>query len=214
MRRHIPLLATGLTAALLSLAACTSDGGGDADAAKSPGPRVVAPGKPGEDARTLSADEAVKARPDNRPNAADILYVQDMIKHHEQAVEMTELAGEHGEAKDVRGIADRIHDTQGPEIESMRAWLKRNGQPQEPKGGHDHAAMPGMATADRLKELGEARGAAFDRLFLELMIAHHDGALTMATDVLSEGNDVIVEEMANDVISSQTAEIDRMRGMM
>lgn len=71
--------------------------------------------------------------------------------------------------------------------------------------------MPGMATDERLDALRAARGPAFDTLFLKLMITHHDGAVTMATEVLSEGNDTLVEEMANDVVAQQTAEIHRMR---
>jgi uncharacterized protein (DUF305 family) len=216
MPRHSALVLAGLAAAaVLSLASCTSGSSGDdggADA-KASGPPVVAPGRPGEAARTLSAEEAAKARPKNTPNAADVAYVQNMIKHHEQALEMTRLADKHAEDKDVRGIADRIHDAQGPEIEAMKGWLRTNDQPVEPEAGHDHATMPGMATPEQMADLGRARGEDFDERFLRLMIAHHEGALTMATDVLAQGNDILVEEMANDVISSQASEINRMRDM-
>lgn len=214
MSRHKALVAAGFTLAVLTLASCTSADADDSSAKKS-GPAVVAPGKPGEQAKTLSPDEAAKARPENAPNSADVSYVQKMITHHEQALEMTALAAKHAKAKAVRGIADRIDAAQGPEIDAMEGWLKRYGEPKTPKGepGHDHSAMPGMATGKQLDALGRARGADFDDLFLELMIAHHEGAVTMATDVLSQGNDVIVEEMANDVIAQQSSEIDRMRDM-
>jgi uncharacterized protein (DUF305 family) len=126
---------------------------------------------------------------------------------------MTALADKHASAGDVHGIADRIADSQRPEIEAMRGWLRRGDRPRGHGGGHDHGAMPGMATKAQLDQLGKARGKAFDSLFLKLMITHHEGAVSMATDVLSEGNDILVEEMANDVIAQQSSEIDRMREM-
>lgn len=95
----------------------------------------------------------------------------------------------------------------------MEGWLNSHGRERESGGHHGHEAMPGMATEAQLKTLRAAHGAAFDELFLKLMITHHTGAVTMATDVLSEGNNVQIEEMANDVIAQQTAEIGRMRKM-
>lgn len=80
-------------------------------------------------------------------------------------------------------------------------------------GGHDHGAMPGMATEQQLKELADARGTDFDRLFLKLMTAHHEGALKMAGQALAGGNNVAVEEMATEVVATQTAEIHRMRAL-
>ncbi|MET8682355.1 DUF305 domain-containing protein [Streptomyces sp. NPDC004647] len=195
-------------AAVLALAGCESDSAATAD----DGPSVVAPGKPGEAAQTLSADEAKKAVGDDSPNSADFGYVQRMIKHHRQALVMTGLAEKHAQSGTVRRLADRISAAQGPETKAMQGWQKRNGGPGE-HAGHDHGAMPGMATGEQLAELREARGRAFDELFLKLMITHHQGAVTMATELLSDGNNVLVEEMANDVIAQQTSEINRMRGM-
>jgi len=212
MSRHRALVAAGLTLSALALASCTSADADDSTAKKS-GPPVVAPGRPGEDASTLSPDDAAKARPKNSPNSADVTYVQQMIAHHEQALEMTGLAEKYAKARDVRGIADRIDDAQGPEIDAMEGWLEKNGKPKAPKGGHDHSSMPGMATKGQLDALGKARGTGFDDLFLKLMITHHEGAVAMATDVIAQGNDVIVEEMATDVIAQQTSEINRMRDM-
>lgn len=95
----------------------------------------------------------------------------------------------------------------------MEGWLKNNGG-DDREETHDHSAMPGMATDAQIGRLRAAQGKAFDRLFLELMITHHQGAVTMATEALADGNNVLVEEMANDVVAQQTVEIDRMRGLM
>lgn len=210
-RRGSALYAVALTAVLTAtpvLAGCDS-GGGDESAGG--GPSVIAPGRPGEAASTLSAGQAAKARPDDTPNQADLGYVARMIEHHRQALVMTDLAGEHAESASVRALAGRIAAAQGPEIETMRAWLKTNGGSEH--DGHGGSAMPGMATAAQLADLRAARGAAFDRLFLRLMIAHHQGAVTMATEVLGKGNNVQVEEWANEVIAQQSAEIGRMRAL-
>ncbi|MFG2888592.1 DUF305 domain-containing protein [Streptomyces sp. NPDC048248] len=210
-RRVIALTVTGLgLAASLALSGCSSDD--TPEASDTGGPRVVAPGEPGEPAKTLTADEAKQARRDDSPNSADFAYVQMMIVHHRQALVMTGLAGRHADDKQVSRVAERIAAAQRPEIGAMDGWLSRYGGPREQQG-HQHAEMPGMATASELGRLRKARGTQFDELFLKLMIAHHNGAVTMATDALSEGNNVLVEEMANDVIAQQSAEIARMQKM-
>ncbi len=194
-----------------------SGGGSDAKSGASSGPSVIAPGKPGETAATLSAEEAARKRTDDdSPNSADFDYVEKMIPHHTQALEMTRLVPERARSTKVKRLADRISSAQKPEIGAMERWLKSHGEKRgKPRHGghHDHAGMPGMATPAQLKQLRAAKGEAFDELFLKLMITHHQGALTMATDVLSEGNNLLVEEMANDVVAQQTSEINRMRGM-
>ncbi|MFG2407657.1 DUF305 domain-containing protein [Streptomyces brevispora] len=202
-----------VTAAVLASAGC--DGGGGANGSKDRaggGGSVVAPGKPGEPARTLSASEAAKEAGVDTPNSADVRYVRLMIQHHAQALALTQLVPSRSGSAAVKRIAERITAAQQPEIGAMRGWLSRHGRPEQ-ADGHDHGAMPGMATAAQLKELRAAKGAAFDRLFLKRMITHHQGAVTMATAVLSEGNNVQVEEMADDVIAQQTTEISRMRAL-
>ncbi|MZE81109.1 DUF305 domain-containing protein [Streptomyces xinghaiensis] len=206
------LLASTAAAAVLALPACEADGSAPAKA--DGGPSVVAPGRPGEAAETLSADEARKAgREDSVPNAADVRFVRMMIVHHRQALTMAALAEKHADSKGVKGIARRIAAAQGPEIGALEGWLDQRGEPREEKEahGHDHGAMPGMATQAELDRLSAARGDAFDELFVKLMITHHQGAVTMATEVLKEGNDVLVEEMATGMSVQQTAEIGRMR---
>ncbi|WP_246561507.1 DUF305 domain-containing protein [Streptomyces roseirectus] len=210
-----------VTAALFALALTGCDSGAD-DASKgasksagSGGPTVVVPGKPGEENRTMSAEEAAGHRAqDDSPNSADVEYAQMMIVHHEQALKMTELVPQRAQSTAVKGLADRISAAQAPEIEVMRDWLKVNKKPVEARGHAAHGAMPGMATDAQLAELRGAKGKAFDTLFLTLMITHHEGAITMATDVKSQGNNIQVEEMADDVVAQQTSEISRMRAML
>ncbi|MFJ2026732.1 DUF305 domain-containing protein [Streptomyces sp. NPDC087897] len=207
-------LAASVVAAVLALGACDADdGGGASDRAKDSGPGVVAPGRPGEPARTLSAGEAAEEAGRDTANSADFRYAQMMIQHHAQALVMTELVPDRASSDSVKRLAERISAGQKPEIGAMEGWLKRNGGERREQH-HDHAGMPGMATDAQLKKLRAAEGKTFDRLFLELMITHHQGAITMATEALTEGNDVTVEEMATDVVAQQTVEIDRMRGLM
>ncbi|EFL21598.1 lipoprotein [Streptomyces himastatinicus ATCC 53653] len=214
-RLHAASLAFAVTAAavMLALTGCEPDGGRqDTGKGKDGKPAVIAPGRPGEAAETLSAQEAAKAGDDDSPNAADRAYVAMMIEHHRQALVMTDLAPDRARSAKVRRIAERIAAAQGPEIDAMRGWQQTSGGATE--SGHHHggtADMPGMATPKQLDALRDAKGAGFDTLFLKLMIAHHRGAVTMATDVLGRGNNVRVEEMANEVIAQQSSEIRRMQ---
>lgn len=201
-------LAVGL---LLPLTGCR-DGGGTDGAAEGK-TVVIAPGKPGERARTISPEQAAKELPDDSPNAADRAYVRNMIEHHGQALTMSALAPDRASADGVKRLAERIAAAQKPEIGAMEGWTARYPAPSAAPGGHDHAAMSGMATEQQLKELTDARGADFDRLFLALMTAHHEGAVNMAGEALASGNNTAVEEMATEVVATQSAEIHRMRSM-
>ncbi|MFI6437944.1 DUF305 domain-containing protein [Streptomyces sp. NPDC050759] len=211
--RRAPLLTATLAAvAALALGGCDSDA--DPKSASGTGPSVLAPGKPGEANRTLSAQDAQEQRADDdTPNSADVSYARMMIEHHAQALELTELAPDRAESARLKALAERISAAQGPEIAAMRAWLKEHDQP-EKSDDHMHAAMPGMATEAQVKKLRAAKGKAFDELFLTLMITHHQGAITMATDVKGQGNNIRIEEMADDVVAQQTSEINRMRDML
>ncbi|MER5834207.1 DUF305 domain-containing protein [Streptomyces sp. NPDC002130] len=210
---RVSAVTTGLVAlAVLATGGC--DSGPDRKPAAADGPAVIAPGEPGEANRTLSAEEAADRRSENdSPNSADVSYVRMMIEHHAQALVMTELVPKRAESKDVKRIAERIAAGQKPEIEAMKGWLKSYGKPLKPER-HEHATMPGMATEAQLKKLRAADGQAFDHLFLTLMTTHHQGAITMATDVKGQGNNIRVEEMADEVTAQQTSEITRMRNML
>ena len=211
--RRAPYAAAALAAlAALILAGC--DSGADPKSASGTGPSVLAPGKPGEENRTLSAQDAQDQRADDdTPNSADVSYARMMIAHHAQALELTELAPQRAASVKLKALAERISAAQGPEIDAMRAWLKEYGQ-SEKSDAHAHARMPGMATEAQLEKLRAAKGKAFDELFLTLMITHHEGAITMATDVKGQGNNIRIEEMADDVVAQQTSEINRMRNML
>ncbi|GAB3214156.1 DUF305 domain-containing protein [Marinactinospora thermotolerans] len=197
----------------------------------SDGTPVLAPGAPGESASPATEEQIADATAGVRHNEADVEYVRKMIAHHEQALEMTALVEGRARLEEIEGIAGRISAAQGPEIEAMQSWLEINvhgparGNPAhqdycglEGEDSHhggvcapvDHADMPGMATPDQLAELEAAEGREFDELFVELMTAHHEGAISMAEEVLGDGENPVVNQMASDVIVEQRAEIERM----
>ncbi|SDP89898.1 DUF305 domain-containing protein [Lentzea jiangxiensis] len=190
-----------VVAAFALLAGCSSE----PDAAP-----VIAPDTPGGSAPTVAPSD-VSARIAPPPNDADRQYVAMMIGHHEQALAMTRFAPDRAENATVKGLADRIRFSQEPEIGAMKQWQRTFNA----IGTHgDHSSMPGMATQDQLNALGAARGKDFDRMFLELMIKHHEGAIKMATDVRGAGTNVQVEEMADDVVATQSDEINRMKALL
>ncbi|GGY37859.1 DUF305 domain-containing protein [Streptomyces djakartensis] len=210
---RVSVLTTGLVA-LAALTAGGCDSGSDRGRAAADGPAVIAPGEPGEANRTLSAEEAADRNAENdSPNSADVSYARMMIEHHAQALVMTELAPKRAASTEVKRIAARIAAGQRPEIEAMKGWLKSYGKPLKAER-HEHTTMPGMATAAQLNKLRTAEGQAFDRLFVALMTTHHQGAVTMASDVKGQGNNIRIEEMADEVIAQQTSEITRMRDML
>jgi uncharacterized protein (DUF305 family) len=176
---------------------------------------VIVPGRPGEEASTIPPGKATPLE-EEAPNDADVTFVRDMIVHHGQAVEMADLAANRGQRSDVKGLADRIADVQRPEIDMLNRWLEQHDLPKVDPAGHGaaHAGMPGMATGEQVEALREARGAAFDKLFLQLMVTHHEGALTMVEDVRRRGVNVRVQEIADDVAVTQADEIHRMQRML
>lgn len=158
--------------------------------------------------------------------AADVEFMRDMIVHHGQALEMTALVPERTGSGDMRLLARRIEETQEYEIGLMRDWLSERGlaapDPGEmlgPHGGHgmDHSGMAGMASPAQMEALAEAEGEAFDRMFLELMIRHHEGALVMV-DELNEhegaGQEPELFVLLSHVDADQRAEIARMTDML
>ncbi|WP_089154175.1 DUF305 domain-containing protein [Micromonospora sp. NBS 11-29] len=171
-------------------------------------PPVLVPGRPGEPAATRDGGQVRDAAPP-RFNGLDVWYVRMMIPHHEQALAMARLAPERAEDPRVRAVADRIRAAQGPEVGVLRAWLSARDLPAEVPG-HDHGTMRGMQSAEAMRQLADARGAAFDRLFVRMMTAHHRGAVTISTDLLKVGVDQPMQEFANAVAVEQSAEIARM----
>jgi len=148
---------------------------------------------------------------------ADVHFMQGMIAHHAQAIHMSRLAATRGADPRLLRFALKIDQSQWAEIRLMQDWLHANGQMAPDTSSWRTMSMPGMLTADELAQLDAARGTAFDRLFLTLMIRHHEGALLMVSELLATpraAQDVDVNVFANDVEAVQTAEIAVMRQML
>jgi uncharacterized protein (DUF305 family) len=190
----------------------------------SPGkPVIVQPGAPGEPSRTLPPSTRAALPPRSQ---ADVEFMQGMIMHHSQAVEMIALMASHTENKDLRLLGARISRSQSDEIKFMRRWLAARGEPvsmalPEMRGmdsSHQKMAlMPGMLTGKQMESLRNAKGAEFDRLFLTGMIQHHNGALTMVKelfDTAGAGQDAELFNLATDADNTQRAEIKIMQTML
>ena len=182
-------------------------------------PPIVQPGAPGQPSRTISAAEASDLA-GIRYSEADVRFMQGMISHHAQALEMTELLDARTESDAMRQTARRIELSQEDEIEMMQDWLRDRGQEVTAIDAH-HAPgamrMPGMLTDEEMESLADADGVAFDRLFLEGMIKHHRGALTMVENLLDQrgaAQDSQLFAFTSDITADQTAEINRMDAML
>lgn len=151
-------------------------------------------------------------------NAADVTFATDMIAHHQQALDMAEIATTRASSPEVKDLAARIAAAQDPEIDLMSGWLRDWDQPvpsTAPGAGHgEHAGMPGMMTDQEMTDLMTASGPDFDRMFLQMMIRHHGGAVEMARTASQQGQHPDVRELAEKVATDQTAEIDEMRELL
>ena len=145
---------------------------------------------------------------------ADVEFMQGMIAHHSQAIVMSRMAESHGANPQVLKLSNKIDQSQVPEIRIMQGWLRRYNQFAPDTSSWHDMTMPGMLTAAQLAELDAAKGVAFDRAYLRLMIQHHAGALKMVDDLFNTalaGQDVDVNVFANDVVTAQTTEIGIMQ---
>jgi uncharacterized protein (DUF305 family) len=186
------------------------------------GAPIVQPGAPGKPSRQVTAGEASDAsKVQHTP--ADVRFMQGMIHHHAQALEMTSLLRTRTRRDDMRTLALRIEVSQLDEIAMMRQWLEARGQPAPAvHAGQAHGSaaptlMPGMLTAEEMATLTAATGEQFDRLFLSGMIKHHGGALTMVQELFATsgaGQEAEIYAFASDVDADQRMEIDRMSGML
>jgi uncharacterized protein (DUF305 family) len=186
-------------------------------------PVVVQPGAPGQATRKLPASTTGILPPRSQ---AEVDFMQGMIMHHAQAVEMTALIPSHTENRDLRLLGARIRSSQTDEIKLMKRWLTIRGEatsmempgmPGMDKSGHAIPLMPGMLTPKQMEALGKSKGADFDRLFLTGMIQHHNGALTMVKDLFDTpgaGQDAEVFDFATDADNTQRAEIKIMNTML
>jgi uncharacterized protein (DUF305 family) len=195
-------LSTAALAAALTLGGCSTG---------SPAPATSGGSTPGMDhGPGMMSSSAPAAAADH--NAADTMFAQAMIPHHEQAVEMSEMMLR---KKDVPAavteLATRIKAAQAPEIETMAGWLKSWNESATMGAGH---SMEGMMGADDLKELEAAQGAEAAKLFLKQMIAHHEGAVMMAKTETAQGKNAGAIKLSQDIVSAQEAEIKEMQELL
>lgn len=187
-------------------------------------PVIVRPGAPGQPTKQLPPSTRATLP---ELSAKDVEFMQGMIMHHAQAVEMTALIEARTDNREIRLLGARISQSQSDEMEFMMRWLKVRGEPitmPVRTGSHahgsavaDHHMMPGMLSPAQMEDLRLARGAAFDHLFLTGMIQHHEGALVMVSDLFDTsgaGQDAEIFNFATDVDSGQRAEIKIMRTLL
>jgi uncharacterized protein (DUF305 family) len=185
--------------------------------------QIVQPGAPGQASKQISADQAV-ALANTSYSPADVTFMQNMIVHHRQAVEMSALVGDRTNREELVALAGRIDASQADEMNFMAKWLSDRGESSQmakmdhsAHAGHDMKSMMGMASPEDMQRLAAAKGGDFDRLFLELMIKHHDGAVKMVKDLLEQPGSVydpVMFEFTSDVDTDQTAEIERMNALL
>ena len=201
-----------ISAAMLFVSAATASG------QQAP---IVQPGAPGERGTILTP--ATAAPPPRAPAEADISFMQGMIMHHSQAVEMTDLLRTRSHNQALLSLGERISISQTDEIKYMKQWLEDRGRPTTMDHSHmDHAhmgsmLMPGMLSPEQMKALAKASGRTFDHLFLTGMIQHHTGALVMVEDLFDTagaGQDNVLFDFATDIDNTQRAEIKIMQGML
>ncbi len=216
MYRKSVLGVLAAAASLTVLAAC-SDGGSTSGASSTAAPTSIA--APADAASSSAAH-----------NAADTAFVQGMIPHHSQAVAMAEIAAQRATDPRVKQLAARIQQAQGPEIEQLRGFLVAWGEPETATtgstgsmGGMDHgstgqssgsaAGMGGMMSDQQMQQLQQAGGAEFDRMFLQMMVEHHNGAVAMAQTEVTEGQNAEAKALAQKIIDDQRAEITEMQNL-
>jgi uncharacterized protein (DUF305 family) len=187
-------------------------------AAVAQSPPVVRPGAPGESSKVIDADRASRL---SQPtfSAADVKFMQGMIGHHAQAIEMVALLKSRSNSEAMKKLAQRIELSQNDEMRMMREWLQ--GRDQQVPGEHAHhdpaMRMPGMLTPEQMAELAGAKEERFDRLFLEDMIRHHEGALVMVRELFATpgaGQESEIYTFASEVDADQRMEIARMVAML
>ena len=193
IRRALITAATG--AALLALAACGAKGEGDG-----------MDGMSGMDHGSGTSSSSTAAF-----NDADVMFAQMMIPHHKQALEMAALAETRAEDPEIKTLAAAIKGAQDPEIATLTGWLTTWGKPVEAPMSH---GMSGMLTEEDMKNLAATTGKDFDKAFAQLMIAHHEGAVEMARQEISSGQNAEAVALANTVATAQNGEIDQMKAIL
>lgn len=214
-RRRVAMVGA-VAAGALTLAACGNGGESDKNH-----------GTPGTDHGSSNA--ATAAPGSSSPSAkgafndADVTFAQMMIPHHQQAIEMAELSGSRASDTQIKELSAAIEQAQGPEINTLRGWLKGWGKPASPSMEHsmpgmDHGAggsgMSGIMSDKEMAELKAAKGTDYDKKFARLMTAHHNGAISMAEKEQKDGRNASAKKLAGDIIKGQTAEVDTFRKIL
>ena len=201
---RIPLAVAGLAATVV-LTAC-----GGSDSTSAAGSNAAG--------STTSDDTASSSASASSHDDADVTFAQLMTAHHQQAIEMAELAADRAGSAEVRDLAIRIAAAQGPEIETMTGWLDDWGAPASMSGtshgGHDMGDMPGSMSSADMDRLMNLSGTEFDREFLTMMISHHQGAVDMAETEQAEGANPEAVALAGQIVADQTAQISQMQTLL
>lgn len=216
--RALTLVAVGIAMSINSTVVSASAAQEQTDNTDAPNVKIIQPGAPGQASKALSAQDAINIA-DTSFTPDDVSFMQDMIPHHAQAVEMGLLVDDRTNNPQIIDIAGRIKRAQEDEIAFMRSWLEDRGQ--ETEGPHHnhvahHLAM-GMATAEQMEQLAQSEGVEFDRLFLTLMIPHHEGAVNMVDELLETSGsayDPVLYNFVIDIVNDQEAEIAQMDAML
>lgn len=193
MKKTLSLMAVALVAVLAACGSNSSDTAG------------------GSDATTASTTAT------NTFNNADVMFAQMMIPHHEQAIEMSDMALDPtmGASEEILDLATQIKDAQDPEITQMKNLLMAWNKPEAADSGMDHSSMmSGMMSSDEMAELGKKMGKDFDVAWAEAMIAHHEGAIEMANTVLDDGTNAEIRELAQVIVKGQQAEIETLQSIV
>jgi len=167
-----------------------------------------------------AAPAPASSAPSTAHNDADVTFVQGMIPHHSQAVDMAKLATTNTTNPKILDLSGRIEKAQAPEIQTMNGFLTSWGMSAANSGGMggmggmDHGSMGGMMSDTQMQQLGQARGAEFDRMFLTMMIEHHNGAVQMAQAEISSGQNTDSKKLAQTIIDAQRAEISEMNTLL
>ncbi|MDX3778105.1 DUF305 domain-containing protein [Streptomyces europaeiscabiei] len=149
-------------------------------------------------------------------NDADITFAQTMIPHHEQALEMARLADDRASDTKLKDIAGKIEKAQDPEIRTMKGWLKSWNEPTDVESmpGMDHGNGDGMMSDSDMGHLAGMKGAEFDKMFAEMMIEHHDGAISMSQDERKNGENADAVKMAGDIVKGQSDEVEQLKSIL
>lgn len=193
-----------LLAASLTLAAC-GDGGSTAGHDMSNMSPMASSAAPSS---TSSAAPAAGAH-----NAADVAFASGMIPHHAQAVTMADMALKQANSQQVKDLATQIKDAQDPEIRTMSGWLQGWGEPVPDTAGMQHGGE-GMMSMEEMSQLENATGAGFDRMWMQMMIKHHEGAIAMAQTELKTGSNADAKQLAQTIVDGQAKEIETMKSLL